>query len=384
MIKRAINIMIACLMAITLMVPGTLVMAADTEKVTISGSSVLTAKQMGDYVLLSNPEPRLMGIDIYRLAELFLSIGRTEGIRGDIAFAQSILETGFFAYGNDVYPEQNNFAGIGAVGGGAQGAYFNTPEEGVRAQIQHLKAYANTEPLNTEKIDPRFDLVKRGIAPHWTDLNNRWAVPGENYGERVLDIFSKMKVINLTIPNVQVDENSSLPVAALYLKADRPLISPSGKTEKILKKGFSYKIFGTLGNNYNLGGNYVVEANSSKMNVYIGRLYIKDNKAVLKKPDGSFHRYLVPGENIRVYSLDNQAYYVGGGYYIDKSSSLSFYRGTVRMNADTPLYNANNQVAKVLKRNQEFRVYSITGNRLDLGGGFYITYDKRKHNYMNH
>ena len=112
---------IAAILILVMVMPAK---EAEAENVKIEGASVLTAKQMGDYVLLNNAEPKLTDVDIYRLADLFLTIGATEGIRGDIAFAQSILETGFFAYGKDVFPEQNNYSGIGAVGGGAEGAYF--------------------------------------------------------------------------------------------------------------------------------------------------------------------------------------------------------------------------------------------------------------------
>ncbi|MBS4190213.1 glucosaminidase domain-containing protein [Bacillus sp. FJAT-49705] len=357
---------------------------ASSDKVPIAGSSILTAKQMGDFVLLKNPEPKLTTVDIYRLAELYLSLGRQEGIRGDIAFAQAILETGYFQFGNDVLPEQNNYAGIGAVGGGAKGAYFNTPEEGVRAQIQHLKAYANTEPLVTEKIDPRFDYVKRGIAPYWTDLNNRWAVPGDQYGERILAIYSEMKNINLSIPNVSSNWSSKLPPAALYLKADMPLISPEGKVNKVLKKGYNYKVFGTIGNNYNMGGNYYIAANSGKMSVYIGKLHIKNKDVNLYRPDGKVHRKLAPGEIVRVYSYDDKAYYVGGGYYVPRNADVSFYKGTIQITADSPLYATNGTVSKTLKKGQVFRVYAINGNKLDLGGGFYLNYDKQKQVYTNH
>ncbi|MBY0123512.1 glucosaminidase domain-containing protein [Bacillus sp. S/N-304-OC-R1] len=366
----------------SLVIPKTAAHASE-EKVSITGSSILTAKQMGDFVLFKYPEPKLTTVDIYRLADLYLSLGRQEGIRGDIAFAQAILETGYFQFGKDVLPEQNNYSGIGAVGGGAQGAYFNTPEEGVRAQIQHLKAYANTEPLVTEKLDPRFDYVKRGIAPYWTDLNNRWAVPGDQYGERILAIFSAMKAINMEIPNVGSTWTSKLPAASVYLKADMPLISPDGTVSKVLKKGYSYKVFGTIGNNYNLGGNYYIAANSSKMSVYIGRLHIKNKDINLYRPDGKVHRKLIPGELIKVFSFDNNAYYVGGGYYIQKNTGVSFYKGTIQMTADSPLYDSNGVVAKTLKKGQVFRVYAILENRLDLGGGFYLDYDKQKQVYTN-
>jgi hypothetical protein len=66
------------------------------------------------------------------------------------------------------------------------------PREGVRAQVQHLKAYASTEPLKQECVDPRFKLVTRGVAPSWEDLNGRWAVPGNGYGESIVDIHRRI------------------------------------------------------------------------------------------------------------------------------------------------------------------------------------------------
>lgn len=132
---------------------------------------------------------------LHDLAELFLEEGATEGIRGDIAFCQSIKETGWFRFGGQVLPEQNNFAGIGATNNSpvGKGAWFKTARDGVRAQIQHLKAYANDEALVNPCIDPRFGLVTRGVADNqWTGLNGRWAVPGDGYGESILALWEEM------------------------------------------------------------------------------------------------------------------------------------------------------------------------------------------------
>lgn len=139
----------------------------------IMGEPVCSAEQMDLYVQQVNPKaPKLAG--------LFLQIGKRYGVRGDLAFAQSIHETGFFRFGGDVKPEQNNFAGLGATGGGVPGYTFATPEEGITAQIQHLFAYASKEPLPSGETlaDPRFHLVTRGTAPNIEDLAGKWAVPG--------------------------------------------------------------------------------------------------------------------------------------------------------------------------------------------------------------
>nr|WP_307723641.1 glucosaminidase domain-containing protein [Tenuibacillus multivorans] len=132
--------------------------------------------------------------DAIELGIHYLTIGEAYGIRGDIAFAQAMHETDYLRFTGVVQPEQNNYCGLGATGPDNPGASFETPEEGVLAHIQHLYAYASTEPLPDEYplVDPRFDLVTRGSAPAWTDLNGKWAVPGDNYGQSILDLYVRM------------------------------------------------------------------------------------------------------------------------------------------------------------------------------------------------
>ncbi|GAA0735788.1 N-acetylmuramoyl-L-alanine amidase [Clostridium oceanicum] len=178
-----------------------------SAKNSIVGQSQVSAEQMAQFVLKNNSKPNIT-CTIQELAKLFSEEGAKEGIRGDIAFCQAIKETGFFKYGGDVKSGQNNYAGIGATGGGVGGAKFCTPRQGVQAQIQHLKAYANKEALKQSQVDPRFGLVTRGIAPNWEDLNGKWAVPGTNYGQEILKLFNLMKQIK--IEKVTKAENSSL------------------------------------------------------------------------------------------------------------------------------------------------------------------------------
>ncbi|MFK3960298.1 N-acetylmuramoyl-L-alanine amidase [Guptibacillus hwajinpoensis] len=153
----------------------------------IQGNAVLSAEQMDAYTRTINPGAP-------DLAALYLAHSKKYSIRGDIAYAQALHETNFFRFTGDVKPEQNNFAGIGATGGGAAGATFPNASTGVLAHIQHLYAYASTSPLPAweEKVDPRFDLVTRGSATTWQALNGKWAVPGSNYGELILSLYKKM------------------------------------------------------------------------------------------------------------------------------------------------------------------------------------------------
>ena len=107
----------------------------------------------------------------------------SEGVCPEVLYAQVMKETGYLKFGNLVKADQCNFGGIGATGHGHPGYTFANVKEGLRAQVQHLKAYASTEPLNNPCVDPRFRFVSRGCAPKTTDLNGRWAVPGTGYGE---------------------------------------------------------------------------------------------------------------------------------------------------------------------------------------------------------
>ena len=124
------------------------------------------------------------------LARTYRSEAAKEGVNYDVAFAQMCLETGFLKFGGDTSSDQNNFAGIGADGNGP-GDRFPSMKIGVRAHIQHLKAYASTRRLNQPKVDPRFDHVKHGSATTIFDLSQHWSVLPD-YGQRIKTILDRM------------------------------------------------------------------------------------------------------------------------------------------------------------------------------------------------
>ena len=159
----------------------------------IMGKAVATADQMKSYLKKKNPAVEQSVLD---MIPLYLSEGEVEGVRGDIAFAQSCLETGNFTFsGAAVTLSQNNFCGLGVTQRGKVGLSFGSPQLGIRAQVQHLKAYASTDALINERIDPRFRYVTRGCAPYAEWLGQKenpqgkgWAA-GEKYGEKILSIL---------------------------------------------------------------------------------------------------------------------------------------------------------------------------------------------------
>ena len=173
----------------------------------IMGTAAATAAQMESYLKKANPSVAQSVID---MIPLYLSEGKAEGVRGDIAFAQSCLETGNFGFsGSAVTLDQNNFCGMGVTSNGMKGNSFATPQLGIRAQIQHLKAYASTAALVNACIDPRFQYVTRGAAPYVEWLGSKenpkgvgWAT-GAGYGGKILAILKKIV-------------GTSAPAASLY------------------------------------------------------------------------------------------------------------------------------------------------------------------------
>lgn len=134
---------------------------------------------------------------INQFGQIFYEEATAEGVRAEVAFTQCMKETGFLKYGGDVLPNQYNFAGIGATGA-VHGASFSNVRMGVRAQIQHLKAYGSISPLTNPCVDPRFNLVKRGSAQYveWLGIKENpngygWAT-SKNYGH---DIVSMVNVL---------------------------------------------------------------------------------------------------------------------------------------------------------------------------------------------
>jgi N-acetylmuramoyl-L-alanine amidase len=207
----------------------------------IMGPSQLTAARIAAYVChvghcpaspvtTSSWKPELTPT---QMAQLYIDEGNLVGVRGDIAFCQSILETGWFtwpdatsfAHLNDppvqpsdpnytkylgyVEPSDHNYAGIGAFPGSNVFMRQATPQLGVRAQLQHLRNYADgTSTPTPESLGAPFvprpgyttanytTFVYHGKAPNWVDLDGKWAVPGTTYGQTILDICNSIRTFS--------------------------------------------------------------------------------------------------------------------------------------------------------------------------------------------
>lgn len=168
----------------------------------IMGESLLTAEQMASYYayyterVLTPAGKKVSYPEVYAekgaptildFCKILVEEAEAEGVRADVVFMQAMKETGWLGFGGAVQPEWCNFGGLGAVNSNpVDGANrFANVRTGLRAQVQHLKAYASTEPLVNDQVDQRFHLVERGCAPTLEGLDGRWAVPGNGYGASI-------------------------------------------------------------------------------------------------------------------------------------------------------------------------------------------------------
>ena len=170
----------------------------------IMGNSDVTVQEMVDYFNASGekyPAEELSkgGADsIETFCQLYYDEATAEGVRPEVAFAQTMKETGFLQYGGDASIEQFNFAGLGTTGNGVPGNSYPDVQTGIRAQIQHLKAYATSDPLKQECVDDRYEYVKKGSAPYVQWLGQQenpeglgWAT-GDNYGYDIAGMIEDM------------------------------------------------------------------------------------------------------------------------------------------------------------------------------------------------
>lgn len=170
----------------------------------IMGTSPVMAEQLVSYFKsagVSYPSEELGegGADsIETFATMYCEEAAAEGVRPEVAFVQTMKETGWLQFGGDVSVNQFNFAGLGTTGGGVPGNSYPDVRTGIRAQIQHLKAYASTEPLNQACVDERYEYVLKGCAPYVEWLGQKenpagtgWAT-AEKYGYSIVSMIGKM------------------------------------------------------------------------------------------------------------------------------------------------------------------------------------------------
>lgn len=129
-------------------------------------------------------------------AELYKKYGETYGVCWDMAVFQSCLETGFWQFKGDVSAKQNNFAGIGAKGGGVPGDSFASPSEGIAAQLQNLALRSGVliekEKIIAPYVKANYGLIKGRGTKTWESLTGTYAAD-QDYHRKIFAIRDEFR-----------------------------------------------------------------------------------------------------------------------------------------------------------------------------------------------
>ena len=213
--RRRVRTAAAALVVLSLALAGCLPSdgAPGSPGVPMMGQSRVSAADLVNWYRASAPPSlpyRASNVSLEQLAQLFVNEGNRYNVRGDIAFAQSIVETAWFNFPDygQVRPWNNNFSGIGACDSCGGGFQFSSPTAGVRAQIQLLRNYADVGSRVTTIPDPpvpelwgsnpataayNFDnYFHKGRAPLWNMMGNgNWAT-APNYATTILRVYNQI------------------------------------------------------------------------------------------------------------------------------------------------------------------------------------------------
>ncbi|MFA6506372.1 MAG: glucosaminidase domain-containing protein [Treponemataceae bacterium] len=155
----------------------------------VLGQGEIEIERLAAFLCINNPAADPLRAK--ELASLYVEEAAIEGVNHDVAFAQMCLETGSLRFGNLVTEDMHNYCGLGSIGPGKPGERFPSARIGVRAHIQHLKAYATREPLKLAAVDPRYRYVRYGTAPTIASLAGKWA-SDPDYGKKIVAMLARM------------------------------------------------------------------------------------------------------------------------------------------------------------------------------------------------
>ena len=169
----------------------------------IRGTST-TVNQMVNYYNAKASYPAYYGNanvpDIRNFCQIYYDEATAEGVDPALAFTQAMKETGFLKFTGQVKIEQFNFAGMGVTDASTNGDSYQNVREGIRAHVQHLKAYAVKNPAFANPVvDKRysswFAANRSGTAPYieWLGISENpsgfgWAAE-KGYGYSILNDY---------------------------------------------------------------------------------------------------------------------------------------------------------------------------------------------------
>lgn len=190
---------------------GTAAATADGSP-TILGASTLSAAQITAWWQRTHGSGMPIGVDPATFVGWFIDHGAGEGVRGDLAFAQAVAETGGFTNPDSVF--YNNYAGIGHYDGAPHGIPFASPEVGVVADLQTLKEVAtgSNGPFAEAKVAPNWGGRP---AATWYLLGNQggndkgyWAsAPAADYWKGISGVYTAMGGVLAAGPATLVSAN---------------------------------------------------------------------------------------------------------------------------------------------------------------------------------
>jgi hypothetical protein len=167
-----------------------------------------------------------------------------------------------------VLASDHNYAGLGAFSGSDRYMCKDTPTQGVRAQLQHLRNYA--DPASTPNnlgnpFEPRahYDAAAfmsfgfKGDAPRWVDLEGKWAVPGTTYADNIFNIYNGMRAgagksaLPVTTRIMGPSELTAAQIAARVCAVNRcstwrPEISPTQMAQLYINEGNAVGVRGDV------------------------------------------------------------------------------------------------------------------------------------------
>jgi hypothetical protein len=193
----------------------------------IEGDSAFTAKELAQW-FTSQGRLSQATVPIEQLTRYYVAEGAAEGVRGDMAFAQSMVETGSFENPDTI--NFNNFAGIGHCDSCAAGMNFDTAQLGVRGQMQLLKSYAEKDPTYAHPLVNSKLHGPAGCCQTWTQLTRSWA-SDPNYGPKILGVYEAMLEWLLPIREAEKGPPPA-PVVAVSLVATSTTTSTTTTTIK--------------------------------------------------------------------------------------------------------------------------------------------------------
>lgn len=314
----------------------------------ICGKTKATAQQIAAYMIKVNPNTASYAAE---LAQLYIEEGEAEGVRGDIAAAQMFVETGNLEFkGSAVTLDQNNFCGMGVLQNGMKGNSFATRREGVRAQIQHLKAYATEDTLKNDCVDPRYKYVEKGCAPYVEWLGQKenpngkgWAA-GAGYGAKILAVLNKItNADEKGQEGAKTEATDTLrklsgTVKIIYEGSDgvNYRTKPDYDTKSIagaVKKGTILTVVGEVGEFYKVKSGWYITKKSDlveftpKETKRLVKVIYKGNDGVNYRTKPDYDKKYVAGaakygEAFTIIEETKDFYKIKSGYYITKRSDL--------------------------------------------------------------